>query len=200
MKIKKKTIVLDMDGVLVDLLPSFLKTYNTIFDDNKTESDIKTWKINKYTKPEISKYVENIFKLPGFYENLHPVHSQRFSLDEIIIKLKRKYHVVIATDPYVEEIDLRVDIMHQKLKWIKKYLPSIDIESEVFFTNDKGMIDGDYIVDDSPLHLTNFIESGSHKKGLLFANTTNEEFICDPADTQVKRVYGWHEILNYFLI
>ena len=70
-----KTIILDVDDVVLNLVPNWLKLYNRDFNDNLTKEQITEWNITKFIKPE-AKY--SIYQYEGILIELNYGHSCHF--------------------------------------------------------------------------------------------------------------------------
>ena len=73
-----------------------------------------------------------------------------------------------------------------KVKWIRKYLPSFD-KKNVVFCNDKNLINADVLIDDAPHNLESF-----PNKTICFDMPYNKEAKCD------YRAFSWDDINNIF--
>lgn len=188
----KPRLILDMDGVIADLLPDYLYVYNTIFEDDLEPENIRDWRVKKHVKDvNVSEYVENIFKLKNFYFNLKPVKDSIFAIKT----LSEICEIVIVTDPFViDDVHVRNDIMLQKMLWIDKFLGEYININNVIFTDQKYLIQGDVIVDDNISHLLKSKEHNPNMKTILFPTPINknekkESFIFSPQ-------YGWNGIVK----
>lgn len=64
-------ILVDMDGILADLLERWLQVYNDDHGDTVTKDDITTWSVHDHVK--IGHRVYDYLKLPRFFAELNPL-------------------------------------------------------------------------------------------------------------------------------
>jgi 5'-nucleotidase len=117
----KKKILIDMDGVIVDLVSEFKKwfdTYPHLQERYKTHPD----------------HIHGIFRDPK------PVEG---SVDAIK-KLSEKYDLFVATAAPWGNPDAATD----KRYWLEKYFGNL-FHKRMIITHRKDMIDADYLIDDS---------------------------------------------------
>lgn len=116
----KKIVLIDMDGVLVDLQSEI----NNFFKENPHE---------------FLKYKNSPDLIPNLFKNPKPIKDAI----ESVIKLTEKYDVFIATaSPWKNE-----EAVTHKIKWLKKYFGDL-FYKKVFITHRKDMLVGDYLIDD----------------------------------------------------
>lgn len=127
-------LIIDMDGVLVDMLSSLVEQYNHEFAKSMTVADITQWKL-----PD---GMHEIFKRPGFFRHLKPYDGAV----EAIKTLGRNHRIVIATDCLGISC-----IKEDKEVWLRAHIWPYIQGAE--FTGEKHLIVGDLILDDGPHHL-----------------------------------------------
>lgn len=173
---KKKVIAIDQDFVLAKLTQKWLKTYNTIFNDNLKLQDIKSWSIVDYVKPEAKEYMLNILNLHKFYRDLEVVEdSQR-----VLEKLSKDYEIIIVTDPFTRMS------FKSKHDWLAEHFPFIPTRNYVF-TGNKSIIHADYLIDDGVHNLEGF--SGY---GLLYESPYSDK------EERFFKVKNWQDIEHVF--
>ena len=173
---KKETIAIDVDKVLAKLDKKWLNYYNTIFDDNLQEEQIKSWDITEFVKPEAKPYMLNILNLHKFYRDLEVVEdSQR-----VLYNLSKEYEIVFATDPFTRMS------FKSKYDWLGENFPFIPKENYIF-TGNKSKILADYLIDDAVHNLEVF-----QGISLLFDASYNKE------EERFFRVLNWQDIENVF--
>jgi 5'-nucleotidase len=63
-------VACDIDGVVVDLLPEWLRRYNKDYDDRLTEYDITDWNTHQFVKPECGLKMYDYLKQPDLYDSI----------------------------------------------------------------------------------------------------------------------------------
>ena len=175
-ELSRKIIAVDQDWVLSKLTEKWVKTYNTIFNDNLQIEDIKCWNISNYVKPEAKDYMLNILNLHKFYRDLTVTSdSQR-----VLEKLSKEYEIIIVTDPFTRMS------FKSKYDWLKENFPFVPTKNYVF-TGNKSIIKADYLIDDGIHNLEGF-----QGYGLLYDAPYNRN------DDRFYKVKNWQDIEHVF--
>ena len=66
-------VILDMDGILADLLPAWLARYNVEYGDHLVPDVIRDWDVDRYVFPECGRDVYRYLRDPGLFRDLAPV-------------------------------------------------------------------------------------------------------------------------------
>ena len=140
---KSPTILVDMDCILVSMLPTWIDAYNAGTGENVRVDDIEDYNLAMYCKNE--KLLYEILTMPGFFDSMNPMPHAVMSLQTLMTE---GYDVVIVTQP-PRASDFAVG---DKKAWIRRYFPSFDLTSMIF-CHRKDMIMGDLLFDDRPSHL-----------------------------------------------
>jgi 5'-nucleotidase len=173
----KKIIAIDLDEVLNNLHSDWLDVYNLEFNDNMKASDIHSWAIDEYVKPEAKNKIMDYLLEPGFFLGLGiKPHAQ-----EITEWLSSYYelYIVTAYHPYV---------CRDKADWVEKHFPHIGTKN-IIFCNNKGLIIADYLIDDGGHN----VEAFTSGNPLLFDASWNK-YLGD----KYLRVKNWVDIERYF--
>lgn len=150
-------ILLDVDDVIADLVPAWLKQYNYLYMDDLKIEQITGWDIASYTKPECSR--EKFFGIledGSIYENVRPIQGAQYGIQE----LQKKHDVYFVTAGYYKT----------KREWLKGYGLLMD-DTEFIVCYDKNLIRGDILIDDRFDNIEKF-----PGKGILFTRPWNEKF------------------------
>ncbi|MGM7703170.1 5' nucleotidase, NT5C type [Pseudalkalibacillus sp. Hm43] len=167
-----KTLLIDMDSVIVDLMTEWHRRYNEDYDDNLSVEDLKCWQSEKYVKEACGKKIYEYLDQPGLFLNLEPFPNAIAVLE----RLSRTYEILIVTSS-------RTYAYTEKEKWVEKHLPFIGARNLVF-THRKEMVVGDLLFDDAPHNLIAFSETGRKAVAMDYPYNRNVD---------VDRVGSWIE-------
>lgn len=125
-------IFYDMDEVLYDLSSYIINKYNKDFNDNMKPNDNKSYWWSDCDQAS-KEYFENLLLEKGaFYKGI-PINN---SIDIATILHEKGFKIKIITLPQYDS-DYCVS---EKVKWIEKYLPFINVEKDLIFTGDKSLL------------------------------------------------------------
>lgn len=165
-------IACDIDGVLLDLMPQWVKMYNEDYNDNLTPADILGWSVHKYIKKECGRKIYDYIEKPEVFEQSLPIpHS--LNCIENLCYAGHKVVYVTANNPF--------DV---KTKWLEKHDYPFSID-DLIVCRDKSYIHCDFMVDD---YIKN-VET-SRGTGILFTQQHNKQYDWSP------RANDWHEVLR----
>jgi 5'-nucleotidase len=167
-----KTLLIDMDSVIVDLMSEWCRRYNADYNDCLTPDQILTWDWPKYVKPECGHRIYHYLDEPGIFSNLQPLPGAI----EVLERLHRHFEVLIVTSS-------RRSAFAQKEEWVEKHLPFIGTEN-LIFAHKKHKVCGDLLFDDAPHNLIAFIRTG--RIGVAMDYAYNRQVDC-------PRVSDWHQ-------
>jgi len=174
----RKRIAIDMDETICDTMTRHLDWYNQEFNQNLTKQDLMGTKIYHRVPAEHADRVRSYPDNPNFFVDLIPFADAICVIDA----LNQHYEILIATAAMEHPTSFAA-----KYEWLVKYLPFLSPMNFIFCGN-KGVVNADYLIDDSSRHFQHF--SG---QGVLFTAPHN---INEAADV---RVNNWQEIKEYFL-
>ena len=169
-------IALDVDGVLADVIKSWLNYSNSIrpeiFKHDITDWDFwKKFKINRYDfYSELSSCWKNWNSIPPTEENLSSVTKILSNIGQVDIVTARER----STDSFVKN-------------WLDHH--------KIFFDNYVSVIDGpmkadldyDVFIDDSPLNAMKFLKH--NKKVILYSQPWNQHI----SDDKIHRILNLSE-------
>lgn len=171
----RKTIAIDMDGVLANNMAHYLDYHFNETGIRITEAAIQGKPEEKcFDDPEA---VYRYLAMPDFFRTL-PV-----SLDaqEVVKRLNDHFNVFIVS----AAMEFPWSLV-EKYNWLAEYFPFITWHQIVFCGN-KGIINADYMIDDHIHNLKSF--SGT---GLIFNSYHNIH------ETGFERLNGWRDAERYF--
>jgi 5'-nucleotidase len=171
----KKTIAIDMDGVLADTEAQYIKWY---------ERDYGV-KIDRLTLVGIAEgeafpvkdAIRKFLYTPGFFRTLPLISGAQAA----VAKLMEDYDVYIVSAAMEFPQSL-----FEKREWLETYFPEISWKN-IVFCGDKHIIDTYYLIDDHCKNLDFF-----KGKPIMFTAAHNVNF-----DHHI-RVNNWDEVLNLF--
>jgi 5'-nucleotidase len=167
-----KTLCIDMDSVICDLMSPWHERYNKEYNDNLSVEKLQCWNSEKYVKPECSTKIYDYLYDPGLFLNLKPLpHAVK-----VLERLHHHYDILIVTSSVSTAF-------REKELWIEKHLPFIG-KRNVIFSHRKNMICGDLLFDDAPHNLQAFTETGRLAVAMDYPYNR---------DVNVMRVSGWLE-------
>ncbi len=164
-----KTLLIDMDAILVNMLPPWLEKYNEATGENVQLSDVKEYNLTKVcTNAET---LDAILHEDGFFYDMEPMPHAILAMQ---VLMEAGYDIVIVTQPprgtlykhptTPDELLKLLDdpepefAVRDKRRWMKKYFPGYGLENMIF-CHRKDMIRGDLLFDDKPDHLIHWKEA-----------------------------------------
>lgn len=169
-----KTLLIDMDAIIVDMVSIWLDKYNQATGENVKLADVEDYDLGKICKN--TKVLYDILNEPGFFFDMEPMPHAVEAVNELI---DEGYEVIVVTQP-PRSASVAV---RDKRRWIKKYFPDFDLQNMVF-CHKKYLIGGDLIFDDKPDHLV------SWKRAHPFGLTTT-------LDWKYNRLPEVNRIINF---
>jgi len=172
MKELMKIVALDVDDVILDLVPNWLRYYNQDFSDNLTKDKITEWDISKFIKPSAKKAIYEYTENEEIYETAEPVKDALRGVN-LIKEYGYRTIYVTANNPY-----------NSKFNWLIKN-EFLDDKKDFVSAYDKSLILADYIIDDKWENVADF-----KGVGFLFNQPWNEYSLYH------NRVENWNDIIN----
>ena len=175
---RQPRIAIDMDEVIADSLGKHLRTYNDWFDERLTPAALEGCGMEGAVPEERTAAVTALMEAPGFFRDFEVVPGSR----EAIRALSERYEVFIASAA-MEVPSSFAD----KYAWLREHFPFVP-PSHLVFCGDKGILDADYLIDDTPRHFAGF-----RGTPVLFSAPHNVR------ETRYLRVSGWREVERLLL-
>lgn len=175
----KPVLLVDLDGILANLIKKWLAVYNRDYHDNLTPDDITTWEWQDLVKPACGTRIYHYLSRPGFFADLEPIEGAAEALEQLAEHFEL---CVVTASPK--------NALKEKTLWVERHLPMVP-RRNVILTYRKDLTRGHVIIDDATHNLVNF-------KGvrIIFDYPYNRGFEA------AYRVQGWPEateLLNQFL-
>ena len=172
-------IALDVDGVLADVIQSWL-IHNNSIRQKILKSDITSWdfwkkfQINRFDfYHELSECWKTWSLIPTTEKNLSFITKDLSKLGQVDIVTAREK----STDSFVK-------------KWLKFHNISYDNYVSVIDGQFKADLDYDVFIDDSPLNASKFIQN--NKKIILYSQPWNQNL----SKIQIHRIYTLSEAIE----
>ncbi len=171
----KKRILVDMDGVLVNIYARFFELHEKLTGIRLSESDVAG-----LLEAEAFRDQRKWVSTPGFFRDLPVMPGSVESLG----RLNGYYHVLIVS--LATEFP---NSLTDKQFWIHQNFPFITWQ-QIVFCGDKTLIKADIMIDDHPKNLDRF-----EGETIMFTQPPNMLF----QDTIHRRVSSWAEIEKLLL-
>jgi len=167
----KKTIAIDMDGVLANTEPHFIDYYEKETGIRLTLSDIA----GKSEHDAFNGIITSFINKPGFFRTLPLMEGAV----EAVRSLMEDFEVFIVSAAMEFPLSLP-----EKYDWLAEHFPFIHWRN-IVFCGDKSIIKTDFLIDD---HCKNL--DFCHGKAIMFNAFHNINL------HHHQRVYNWDEVLN----
>lgn len=187
--VNKKTIMIDMDDVIVDC--GFLYLVNEFLGTNYKDGDITTYYIQDIIPKQKFEDFKKFFKTKNMYEYVKFLPNAL----ETIKKLSEVYDVYIVTSHLIAFYPEMIgDYLKYKFNFLHKKLSFMKPQNFVFLCN-KELFKADVKIDDRLSNLkgdskVKFLMNAYHNKNITDMELKKEN---------VKRVNNWKEIEKLLL-
>lgn len=162
-------ILIDMDSILVDTLPTWLKRIEEKTGIKATVNDVKVWMFTQLAPfnnvaPE---EILGILNEPGFNEGLPPMPGGIEAVQQLIKDGHEVYLVTARHGPVA---------MPETLKWVHQHLPTLN-ERHIIFCYDKHLLSADILIDDRLETLLKYQAVHPYAATMCIGYPYNEEFL-----------------------
>ena len=149
---KKKTILVDQDQVVYDFLGAVMSVLNNR-GYNITRESFTEWDLNKCLGEEA---VNILHEHP---DEVYELGEPNTKLINLLEQLQEYYNIYIVTAAWIETIPY-------KFEWFKKHMSFIS-EGNIIIARNKGMIEGDFLIDDGIHNIKSFTKN-KNKIGIFY--------------------------------
>lgn len=160
----RPVILLDSDDVITACLRGVVKAYNEAHNTNFKTANCDVWDLTQFFNCDLESVME-IFRTPGFFEELAPKKGATKTIKDLIKSTKYDLLCVTATS------DEDGSELVEKIKWFKKYIPEFNTK-RIIACQDKHFIRGDIIVDDK---VENLDSCAPYMQCILMDSPTNKD-------------------------
>jgi 5'-nucleotidase len=177
-QLRRLRIAIDMDEVIADTLGHILAAYNQAFGETLTREDLRDRTLEEVVPAERAAALSRLVLAPDFFRDIPVIPGSQ----EVVRALAARYEVFIAT--------AAMEVPHSfadKFDWLDEHFPFIPPSHRVF-CGDKGVLDADYLIDDSPRQFARF-----RGTPVLFSAPHNRE------ETRYLRVSDWQDVRRLLL-
>ena len=171
---RKKSIAVDMDEVVADVMPKFYDMYAERFGRRPALEELEGVKMHQL---EGASWIRDALWSRGFFRDLPMIEGAAEGLE--FLRKHYEIYFVTAAMEFRNSFEDKYDWLHEHLPWVHW--------RNIVFCGDKSIIATDYMIDDHAFNLRTF-----RGKGLLFDALHNRR------ETEFLRVRDWNEVIEYF--
>lgn len=193
-------VACDVDGVVLDLLPEWLRRYNRDYDDYLIEAQITAWDTHKYTKPECGLKMYDYLKASDLYDNLPPLPGAVEGCKSIRAMGHELGFVTSCTYGMVDQKARRLEELG--------FCESRDghgLPSELVVCNTKRWINADVLIDDRGQTIKEWVKTG--RRAILIEMPYNRNLDLTSSEWQrvirvsahPDRALAWPAIVDCFV-
>ena len=162
---REMVVGLDVDDVLLDLVPRWLEEYNEQYDDNLQKHDITAWEFYQFTKPECGKRIYSLLR-PTMYDWVQPIEGAAEFVQDIRDRGHTPRYITACGDP--KNTGLHKHFAMAKWQALIQY--GIAQDGELLLPGrDKARAPVDMLIDDRAHNVTEF----RNGLGVLFTQPWN---------------------------
>lgn len=176
---EKKTMLCDVDGVILDLLTPWVDIVNKRYGTNVCVDDIVDYNLAKAFPMLEPHCIYDVLQEEELWLKAQPKPQVSLFLNELMC-LGVDVRIVTAT---------HWKNAAYKFEWFQRYLPFISWD-QFIISNDKSIINGDLLIDDNPQHI---LKTSCSKK-LLFDAPYNRVLSGVPGG--YIRVDDWSQVFS----
>ncbi len=176
---KKKTALLDVDGVITDFVGQ-LEHFGLVNANNVTN-----WNVERAVDPALRRTLKALLKTDDFWYDMPFIPG---ALEGLRAFEQSNYKIVLLTAPYEDYKGFTC--ARQKLQQSLKNEHAI--VADLVITEDKHHVNGDIFIDDKPLNVELW-QRMNKKTAYLFDQPYNQ-------DADLNRVLGWQGIIKWLSI
>lgn len=182
-------ILVDMDGIVTDTLPTWLNRIHQLTGVRAVPDDITKWNLNENPPLNLLKPNEifDILNEKDFTLGIPQMADANLFLEKLH---KAGHDISIVTARY------GTNCMPETLVWLREMMPWLNVEKKAWFVYDKHRITGDILIDDKAETLIKYREEHPTTKLITIDYPYNKHA---PPDTHRvhRNGYEWEQIESY---
>lgn len=170
-------VLVDVDSVIADLMPEWLRLYNLDYGDDVSVNEITEWDMTKFVHPDCGNHIYKYLERKTLYDHVEIIEGSLRGVDYI---RSLGHRVIFATSGVHTTA---------KYKWLERngFNPGKNAEDYVVIY-DKTLLRGDVLIDDRESNVWNFTSAGG--KAILFNQPWNQNIEWK------KRAYNWEDVIR----
>ncbi len=168
---KKLNILVDMDGVLVDLLPRWLATYGVATGEYIHPDLVTSYDFQSYVR-DVEAFDDCLKFALQFAP---PVPGSHKAMQELVGAGHNVYPLTYCHPA-------APDAHRLKVEWLKHWLPMVDTD-KLIATRHKHLVRGDVFIDDSEENIDKWLGAGGARA-----------FLFNAPYNPMHRSFDWHQI------
>lgn len=179
-------ILVDLDGIVVDMLSNWLQRIHEMTGVKAVLSDITKW--NLYENSPLDKVdpkvLLSILDEKGFNANLPQMADANFYLHQLY---KAGHDISIVTARHGS------NCMPETLQWLQKMMPWLNLRKKVLFVYDKHRVVGDVLIDDKAETLTKYHQEHPNAH-LITIDYPYNQHAPEGTHRVLRNGYEWEQI------
>lgn len=155
----KIAVIIDVDDVLVDFVPHWLRWIEKTFKVRAEKAQITEWLLSECT-PELAEIGEDrlctAFGTPGFHRDAPPMPGAI----EVVKRLDKDFRLYFVTARH------GALGIQETFDWFKAHLPRVQ-HKQIVFSRTKDIFTADVVIDDKTDHLRAYIRAPHHGNSVI---------------------------------
>lgn len=172
----KMRILLDLDGVVFNVIEGWLKNYNEAFNDNVTPDDLTDFWLHKFCNNAPKEVIYGPTIITNEIMMTAPFYP---GAKEKIEKLALGNDIVFVTSTFNHNRASRVKRLFQEFG---------GIDFDLVFTEDKSSVIGDLFVDDYIYHLEHYRKIHDETRCVLVRRPWNQKYDWDDCINELSEL------------
>jgi len=182
-------VLSDIDDVVADFVPNWLRKYNKQYNDTLKKSKILNWNVSEFIKEKENK--DRLYEYlndPKLYDDVVPIKNALWGINELRNMGHRVIFVTGGGYP------------NRKFQWLSDhgFQPTKDNYVEIL---NKYLIKGDWLIDDGYHNIVTFpnnsLTCGITKFTIVFIEFICYNYITSTQNIPIKLIYHNNTMTNF---